>query len=144
MNRHVCLFCVWTATKKGTISICKISNVLLIIADSSCIHHLIFKVYWFVAGYLSVSNGKGLYPIILYAQNQFFMIIAYSAALAEYIKHIFYFKCMIVWLLDCLIGKKQRILVLVIYFTIQHEVVEFSDADSFRRVELWYWNGHWY
>ena len=42
------------------------------------------------------ENGKGLRPIVLYAQNQFFMIIAYSAALAEYIEHIFYFQCMIV------------------------------------------------
>ena len=42
------------------------------------------------------EKGKGLRPIVLYAQNQFFMIIAYSAALAEYIEHIFYFQCMIV------------------------------------------------
>ena len=61
-----------------------------------------------------MSNGKRLCPIILYAKNQFFMILTYSAALAEYIEHIFHFKCMIVWLFDCLIGKKQRILVLVI------------------------------
>ena len=42
------------------------------------------------------------------------MIIAYSAALAEYIEHIFYFQCMIVWLTDCMIGQKHTILVLVI------------------------------
>ena len=115
MNRIIGLFCVWTATKIYD------ANVLLIITGSSDLYHLIFKVYWFVASYLWVSNGKELCPIMLYAQNQFFMIIAYSAALAEYIEHIFYFKFMIVWLFDCLIGKKQRILVLVIYVTIQSQ-----------------------
>ena len=44
------------------------------------------------------------------------MIIAYSAAFAEYIEHIFYFQCMIVWLTDCMIGPKHTILVLVIVF----------------------------
>ena len=42
------------------------------------------------------ENRKGPRPIVLYAQNQFFMIIACSAAIAGYKERIFYFQCMIV------------------------------------------------
>ena len=75
------------------------------------IYHLMFKVYGFVAGYLWVSIGRRLWPTILYAQNQFCMIMKYSAAVAEYIHHIFYFQNMFVGLTDCMIGAKHTILV---------------------------------
>ena len=80
-----------------------------------------FKVHWFVAGCLCVSNEKGPWTIILHAQNQFFMIIAHSVALAKYIEHIFCFHCMIVRLTDCMLGPKHTNLVLVIMM-IQHQI----------------------
>ena len=50
-----------------------------------------------------MSDGKGVRPIVLCAHNQFPMIIAYLAALAEYIEHKFYFQCLILSLTDCMI-----------------------------------------
>ena len=58
-------------------------------------------------------------PIILHAQNQFFMIKTCSAAIAEYVQHAFYFQCMIAGLVVCLIGPKHTILILVMYIVIR-------------------------
>ena len=129
--------------KKFSISKYKITIVLLIISDCACLYHLMFNVFWFVAGYLWVSIRKEPRSTSSYAQNKFFMIKAFSAALAEYIEHIFYFRSMIVWLTDCMIGSTLTILVLVMH---HHHTMfinrsfRFSCINSYpyKRVFLWF------
>ena len=102
MNRHICLFCVWTATKKITTLICKITNVLLIIAGSSCVYHLIFKVYWFVAGHLWVSNGKGYVQLYYMLKINFYDYSIFSSTCWMYRASILFsmYDCMIVRVSD--------------------------------------------